>query len=468
MTQALFSSEPTADTLGQFFPPKIFAQPFRLVFNRKEDGKTSWIEVRSLAGLRTVFEKLEGGELVEINRFSTVEMQLWGHMAEHVGFLRVQTNTSTLGAGIQPLGEGLAPLAEDLSALMGGDDIHALHVLDAMKSTLRSRPCSDGPMVQPPLTHEYVKPDGVNLTEQGENALLNLVHGTGNVDTPTPNDKESTDAIIFRKEADNAIAIFDTTPIGTPEEVEAEVKEAIDCSIRGEQGGCKKNAQPPEGPIVIGPEAAKVGRLVAEMGRGLDNEADKAVRDEAQAAMDILEAMIQIDKNGLEEAKRQSQDLLERFGVTMDELKALATDGKIHRPRPDAKSKVEPHEAERMSRANLRKLMGEISEIDLAMLVGQSEIEELDPESLAAHQSLTADLKSKLRGTIDQTDAYTERSVTPASEVPTDQEARARWLAEQQRGPASMDTYREDAQRVDPRYGSIEDRKSSDQSGREI
>jgi len=478
MIQALFSSEPAADTLGQFFPPKVFAQPFRLVFKGSENGKTAWVEVRSLSGLRTVFEKVESGELVELNRLSSIEMQLWGHMAEHVGFLRIQGNTSTLGAGIQPLGEGIAPLAEDLAILMGGDDVSALQMLDGMRNVLNSRPCNDGPMEQTPLTHEFVKPDGMNLTEQGENALLNLVHGAGNVNVPTPNDKESADSLAFRKKAENAIAIYDTTPIGTPEEVEAEVKESIDCGIRGEGSSCKRNAQPPEGAIKVGPEIAKIGNLIAAVGRGLDNEADKALHEETEAALRIFDAMIRIDAEGLEAVKRKTSDILEQFGTSMDEIKELserARAASIANPeQPGTQtSKLSQAEAQQNLEKNVQQLMREITEFDLVSMVAQSEPEQtnteeqikheqhagLDPEHEQIRDKLTAEAWAALK-CAPATSHYDKSDVKPASDVPM---VRKKWLEEQQkRGPASMDTFRSDEQAESPYYGNIKDLKPDD------
>ena len=77
----------TSDIKGSPLPQKSFAEPFRLIFE-KATGEVSNIEVRSLGGLRTVSERLEKGELREMDRFSSLEMQLWGLLAERVG-LRV-------------------------------------------------------------------------------------------------------------------------------------------------------------------------------------------------------------------------------------------------------------------------------------------------------------------------------------------------------------------------------------------
>jgi len=433
MSKAQSSIFPSADEAkavepGQFLHPKIFAQPFRLAFNRAADSKnpdsreqTVWIEVRTLGGLRKVSDMLQSGELVQIDPFSSMEMQLWGLLAEHCGFMRAQGNTSTLAAGIQPLGSGIATLAEDLASIMGGNDEAALQMLGAMQNTLRSRPCSDGPMEQAPLTHEFVKPDGVNLTEEGEDALLNLVHGTGDVNVPTPNDKESAEAIAFRKTTENAVEIFLAhTPPATPEEVEAEVKEAVDCQTRGENGGCKANARPPEGEVKTGTEAARVGRLVAEVARGLDNEEDEAARNMSETALVIfntpdrkpnpkLATPLQELLAHLCEALPSLRDIptheltaariadaldravgrvpgLEQFDVTMDDLKLLVVEsGKIPpKTDPTAKSKIEPDAAYKAQLENLKKMMRETSEVDFARLVAQSETSEPSVEEGAA------------------------------------------------------------------------------------
>lgn len=253
------STSLTNDSPTSLLPPKIFAQPFRLALKKGDSDDVTWIEVRSLAGLRGVFEKIEKGELTEIDRFSSVEMQLWGHMAEHSGFLRVQGSASSLAAGIQPLGDQAGALADDFASLMGGSDVDALNLLGAMQNTLKSRPLDRTPMGQPEVTHEFVKPDGVNLTAAGENALLDLVYG----DLPTASRQDSSETTAFRKESENAVEIFlRDTPPATPEEVEAEALEAIDCQIAAD-------SEATEGPIITGPEAEEMGRAVVE-GAALD------------------------------------------------------------------------------------------------------------------------------------------------------------------------------------------------------
>lgn len=67
---------------------------------------------------------------------------------------------------------------------------------------------------------------------------------------------------------------------------------------------------------------------VADVGRGLDNEEDKEVREEAETVMRILQRMVEADEPTLAELHEQSEDLLERYNLTMEELKSLADDAK--------------------------------------------------------------------------------------------------------------------------------------------
>jgi len=205
------------------------------------------------------------------------------------------------------------------------------------------------------------------------------------------------------------------------------------------------------------------GRLVADTARGLDNEADKNVQEEAQTALNILNTMIEIEKKGVQEVKAQSQGLLERFDVTMGELKILASGGKS-RPDPMVKSKTGTAEALKAQDDNLKKLM-EVSVVDLAMLVDSSEMaaeEERplpenpgpdgpcttyvapNPQSPYANRPVDPETRKKLEASglkfveeQDQhygSDHYKTRAVQPASEVPTDQDERAKWLAKLEQG----------------------------------
>ena len=493
----------TGEGLGRLLPPKMFAQPFRLVFKRhrteaerklgKAESDVSWIEVRSLGGLRNVVAKLDSGELEEIDRFSSLEMQLWGLLAEHAGFLRVQGSASMLAAGIQPLGEEPAALAEDLASIMGGSDMDALNVLNEMQKTLKGKPIDRTPMEQVPLTNEFVKPDGVNYTERGEDALRELVLGDK---TPTLCPPGQEKAKEFQKDIENAVQIFRETPEPSAEELAQEIQERIDCEIAGEGSSCKKNATPPTGPVKTGAEAALAGRLLADTARGLDNPEDAEVQKLGDVAVEI--ALNQTEPEAPEAARKvhsvyggdfephpeaDPKDRvpgLEDFNVSMSELKLLATSPTTHRRDPMAKSKIGTAEALKAQDDNLKKVMEDVSETALTSLVDQSPSEPLDPECLAENQTfsppkpISAEVRKRLEASglkfeepkdqISGADHYKQREVKPASEVPTDQDERAKWLAEQQRGPASMDTYRDEEQRKDPYYGSVEEhRKSNDQ-----
>ena len=505
MTQAIFSSEPETTVSGQFFPPKVFAQPFRLAFKRGDSTDTAtWVEVRSLDGLRKVFGKVAKGELVEIDRAASVEMQLWGHLAEHSGFLRTQHSASMLDAGIQPLGSGLAPLTEDLSALLGGDEVSALRTLDRMKTALKTRADEMEPIGQVPSAHEYVKPDGVNLTKDGEDALHGLVFGVPN-EFPDRNPDAAADATKFRKTAENAVEIFvHQTPNATPDEVQAESEEAATAAALSDSG-----VKPSEGAVKTGHSAAKAGRLLADVRRGLDNEPDKETQDMSEAGVTIFESMVEPKPNprllppgspscdplaalALEEfrtnlrkifpelrgladhqltAKRILSELdkaadripgLEAFHTTFEEMKRLSGINpqtawfkemkRLAGVKPTER-RVAPTEV--AGRDNIDKIL---KTVDLETFVAQSELPNMTPEEETAHRERAEQARQEAERT-DRTyyspgkspyekeekakalnplpkpgapyggDHYKSREVSPASGVPTDQDARAEWLA---------------------------------------
>ena len=221
---------------GNPLPQKSFVEPFRLIFE-KPSGEVSNIEVRSLGGLRSVAERLENGELCELNRFSTLEMQLWGLLAERVGFLRRGPPQSGLAAGIMPLGEGATGFAEDMSSLFGGE-VEALNALSEMKEKARKAGELQNPKLRPdptPSEHKFVKEDGVNLTPDGEIRLANLV-GASSLD----------------READNAAHLMRSSDSGYSAEELDEIEEAgkVDDAIHG-----TPTAQ-------TGPMAAAIGMAV--------------------------------------------------------------------------------------------------------------------------------------------------------------------------------------------------------------
>jgi hypothetical protein len=510
----VFSSvdEPVAPT-GQISPPKVFAQPFRLAFKRLPDDKSmdvsnvspTWIEVRSLEGLRKVVTMLREGELVEVDRFASLEMQLWGLLAEHTGFLRTRGNTSTLNAGIQPLGEGLAAVAEDIALLFGGDEALALRNLNAMRNVLKKRPCADEPMVQPPVTNEFVKPDGVNLTEQGEDALQVLVFGDPSKGQPT-SEEHIAETLAFRKESENAIEIFNYhTPRATSEEIEAEAKEAVDCEIAKETGNT-------EGPVVTGPEAALQGRLVEKVGRGLEaedakealtkemgeiglnitfNTPEKPVPQRSEglrghdAISEIRDKIREIfpDLRNTPDHELTAERIalsidrianlvpgLEQFDISMKEIKDLAEAADPRNLIPRRRQEL----AERAARTEvvdgvmmdeIKRLAGitdkpvkrpsePLTEVELSALVDASEIEELGPEALAQHQTL-ADYVHREAERTDRTfypegeSPYAERDVTSVES----KSAEEQWNDEVKRlGPHGMDAPKDE----DPKDKSSE------------
>jgi len=117
--QAMMASEPH---LNAPRASKSFAHGFRLVFLDDEDNEVM-IEVKTLDGLRAVMQRLQKKTLHETEG-NTLELQLWGILAEHSGFLRSGGGTPLFStgpeAGIVPLGEGRAALLTD--PIFGGTD----------------------------------------------------------------------------------------------------------------------------------------------------------------------------------------------------------------------------------------------------------------------------------------------------------------------------------------------------------
>lgn len=182
--------------------PKVFARPFRVVFKKTEDQTITWLEIRTLAGLRKVCSMLADGNLVPIDAFATLDRQLWGHLAEYIGFLRHPGLDNEFSAGIQPVGSGFGELVDDLSPIFGGSD----EVLSGL-STIRDQVMRDIEAQQPfqeMVDHTYVKEDGVNLTSEGENKLADILGEDPEVNTletlvaesepeEVPDDEETTD-----------------------------------------------------------------------------------------------------------------------------------------------------------------------------------------------------------------------------------------------------------------------------------
>lgn len=171
-----------SSSLGKSLPPsygantetsplarKVFARPFRLVFKRTEDQAVTWIEVKSVDGLKTVVDRLGKAELVPVNAHATLSLQLWGLLAEYTGFLRYAGPSDISNAGIQPLGSEQGQLLDDMSALFGGFE-PAIEALSAMRgNSLRAHEDSQS-------SPTYLKDDGVNLTPEGERQLASIVY----------------------------------------------------------------------------------------------------------------------------------------------------------------------------------------------------------------------------------------------------------------------------------------------------
>lgn len=156
---------------------KIFAKPFRIVMKKTADQTVTWIEVQSLEGLRTVCNRISTGELIPVDSFSTLDRQLWGHLAEHVGFLRYEGPADEFSAGIQPAGESFGSLMGDLTELFGSST-DVLSALSEMRDQLRRESENTAPHVESGEFGKYVKPDGVNLTPDGERILADVVGAT--------------------------------------------------------------------------------------------------------------------------------------------------------------------------------------------------------------------------------------------------------------------------------------------------
>ena len=153
-------------------PVKVFAAPFKLVFKRPGDQSIVWLEVETLDQLNGIASKVAGGVLLPVNEMGTLDRQLWGHLAEHVGFLRLSGGSQFAG-GVAPLGPEKAELAEDMAELFGGVD-PGLAALSNMRARLIQEQEARMPC-EPTTTHDFVRSDGVNLTPEGEARLAEMV-----------------------------------------------------------------------------------------------------------------------------------------------------------------------------------------------------------------------------------------------------------------------------------------------------
>lgn len=182
---------------------KLFAKPFRLVFKRVEDQAITWIEVESSNGLKTVVDRLAKAELVPVNAYATLSLQLWALLAEHVGFLRFQGPEGHLNAGLEPLGAEQAELVGDMTELFGGFD-PALEALTSMRDSAVKKQedaAGDGP--------SFFKVDGVNLTPEGEKELASEVYGTvGDANVSVKMETATAEALLAETEVEDAVDHF--------------------------------------------------------------------------------------------------------------------------------------------------------------------------------------------------------------------------------------------------------------------
>jgi hypothetical protein len=131
------------DTLEEI-KEKKFAKPFRIVMKRVADQTVVWFEVESLLGLRKICDMVAAGNLIPVDHFATLDRQLWGHLAEHVGFLRAGPDDDMFSAGLQPLGAPFSKLASDLSTIMGVENatecLVALSEISEISSNISKAP----------------------------------------------------------------------------------------------------------------------------------------------------------------------------------------------------------------------------------------------------------------------------------------------------------------------------------------
>lgn len=238
-------------------PKKVFAKPFRLVFKKVETQEITWIEVKTLNGLKSVILRISEGELVPVNAAATLDRQLWGHLAEFMGFLRVEDSGGEFSTGIQPLGHEQAQLADDLSMIFGGVD-EGLRALTEMREKATAEVISREP-VEPVTDVKFVKSDGVNLTPDGEKILSAIVEETDS--SPfigNPGGASEDELNRARRERDNAEVIAHRTEVDVQEE---KIKEA-DASYKELQ-------------TFTGPGAADVGKKIEDAARGKLDEEDE-------------------------------------------------------------------------------------------------------------------------------------------------------------------------------------------------
>lgn len=232
---------------------KVFVEPFRLVFKRTEDQALTWVEVKTLDGLKNVIDRISAGKLVPVNAYATLDRQLWGLLAERVGFLRFKGPQITeFSAGIQPLGSEQSQFAEDMSELFGGFE-PAIAAITEMRGRVLGEMEAQEPVKSGSPVGTFLKPDGVNLTPEGESELAKTVydsHSESNVRVKM----ETANAEILLQETD-----VSDSPIGDAiAEIDARGRDLV---------------------TITGPEAEEQARLVERAAEG-DLEDEEEVDDD--------------------------------------------------------------------------------------------------------------------------------------------------------------------------------------------
>lgn len=202
---------------------KVFTKPFTLFFKKVATEQTAWIKINDLDGLKQVVAWLEDGTLEEMDRLSTLEMQLWGHLAEHSGFLRLRESLSPAAQGLMVLGNSLPALHDEFTDLFGSGAIDVLAKSNDLAQLAGKIQRGETAItdIPPPKKHNppLMRGDGVNLTEAGEKALIEMVIGYPGM---------SEQDVEARKRADNELSavmnLWDQTPPGlTSEEIDKEI-----------------------------------------------------------------------------------------------------------------------------------------------------------------------------------------------------------------------------------------------------
>lgn len=240
--------------IGLAVKKKVFATPFRLVFKRTSDQALTWIEVETLNGLKNVIDRVSGGELVPVNAYATLDRQLWGLLAERVGFLRFEgPAVNGFNAGIQPLGSEQSEFAEDMSELFGGFEPAIEAISEMRKRVLEELEAPEQLGRVTSAGGSFLKSDGVNLTPEGEEELAKQVydsHGSANVKVKM----ETANAEVLLQDTD-----VEDSPIGDAiAEIDARGRDLV---------------------TISGPDAEEQARLVERAAEG-DLEDEEEVDDD--------------------------------------------------------------------------------------------------------------------------------------------------------------------------------------------